>query len=831
MENVNPSQLPPKKINWVIVSLVIFLLAIFTISIFSIFYYQRIIKSRKSTVGQVINKKGDNLFSFNLVKPAFAEFTDKQSNIAPRIPYQPAKFSELSNVNSFIKDGLIEFSEGQKNILEKNGFYLTKNDIIGDPGISFGSSDDYYNTYKNFSGSWNPYFREGRNALFISSDYALHTFHILIDRSFQRLEETKLQPQIRSITKAFFLDSIDNYNKATDSKIKDSYKRLSVFYLVPLAILDAGSNTKDTSNLKPEDFSDYAKYIEAVDKANENLTNENLHFKLPTDKIYAGQQLSEEIYKNAQDELSLIEASKGVLPSPLFSPLRPDFKQDYSQFKPRSHYTKNAILKSYFTAMMWYGRSGFALKSPEQTRDAIIITGQINNLEADGQPIAKLWSDFAAIIDFFVGEPDDLTPYDYTKAIEKSYGSKISEEDLADDGLLNKFIATAKDNLPQPKILSEAIMMNSIDEKSKNELLAETMQFRFLGQRFTLDAYILNKLTQGDEAADSETGQKLPSTPTALMPISLLQPDNQVVKDYLNDWINDPERIKHQQRESDKVIAKVYKQLQSEISTFDSQKWTSNIYWSWLDCFRPLLSNYSQGYPFFMVGDSWQQKNLGTVLGSYTELKHDTLLYAKQSYAELGGGGPDETKMPPVVKGYVEPDLVFWNKIIALAEKTKSGLIARDAMPDEFAERYDAFLKSATFFRDLAIKELNNEKISDDDFEKLRTINADWDLIFSPLSGQELTPKEKRAGIIADIHTNVPLSEILYEATGKPFIIYVAIKDANGTRLTRGAVYSHYEFTDKLDERLTDEDWQAKVYLNQGKLPAGDKWSQKLLQN
>ncbi|NCP17522.1 DUF3160 domain-containing protein [Candidatus Kuenenbacteria bacterium] len=51
----------------------------------------------------------------------------------------------------------------------------------------------------------------------------------------------------------------------------------------------------------------------------------------------------------------------------------------------------------------------------------------------------------------------------------------------------------------------------------------------------------------------------------------------------------------------------------------------------------------------------------------------------------------------------------------------------------------------------------------------------------------------------------------------------------NGTRLTRGVVFNHYEFADKLDERLSDEDWQAKVYDGQGQLPTSDKWSLELV--
>ncbi|MFH1030340.1 MAG: DUF3160 domain-containing protein [bacterium] len=128
------------------------------------------------------------------------------------------------------------------------------------------------------------------------------------------------------------------------------------------------------------------------------------------------------------------------------------------------------------------------------------------------------------------------------------------------------------------------------------------------------------------------------------------------------------------------------------------------------------------------------------------------------------------------------------------------------------------------FFKDIVEKELKNEAISDDDFEKLRRISDSMGYIVRPILGQELTEKEKRAGIIVDIHTDALHGEILYEATGKPFIAYVAVKDKNGTRLTRGAVYSHYEFTNPLVERLLDEDWQKKVYLGEGELPEGDKW-------
>lgn len=479
--------------------------------------------------------------------------------------------------------------------------------------------------------------------------------------------------------------------------------------------------------------------------------------------------------------------------------------------------------------MMWYGRMGFTLNSPELTRDALIITGQINTLKSGEVSVARSWADMASAVDFFVGETDDLTAYQYTQVAKKIFGENVSEEKFSDQTLLSKFIATALEELPQPRILSEAILMQDIDSKAKQELLAETMQFRFFGQRFTLDSYIINKLTQGDEKPDPETGQKLPTMPTALMPIYLLNPSNGVVKSYLDKWINDPARIQKQNRVSDKVIAKVLGQLQNEIAGYDKLVWTQNIYWSWLDCFKTLLKKYGAGFPYFMQTEKWQKKNLGAVLGSFSELKHDTLLYAKQSYAELGAGGPDETrKLPAVVKGYVEPDMDFWNKIIILTEKIKDGLKSRNIFPEDFNYKYEKFVEAVKFFRQMAEQELSNKKISDEDFEKLRKIYNSLRIVIDPIANQELTDKEKRAGIIADIHTDVPHEEILYEATGKPYIIYVAVKDINGTRLTRGAVFSHYEFTDSLQERLSDEDWQAKVYNNKA-LPQADLWLQELI--
>jgi len=761
-------------------------------------------------------KGGKKLFSFILIKPVFAEFQEINQTVIAVLSGEKVKLSEIYNLDSF-KDASFQknlpFTDTQKAALEENNFFITDNKTIGD---QTSGQDDFVDTYVGIGGSQFDFERKPYNSVFITSDYALHLYHILIDRSFQKIEEEKLQPRLKEMTQVLYDDSLKNYRSTDNQNLKDSYQRLTVYYLVPLAILSADKNT-EVKQLNPSDFQSYAEYMDAQDAQNSASASENPDIMASFSNLTT--DLNDQwIHDTAEAELKLIASAKTIAPSPLFTPLRTEFLNDYTQFTPRSHYTENKILKTYFMAMTWYGRMGFALKSPEQTRDALIITGQINTLKVGDKNLADLWSDTDSLIDFFVGESDDLTPVQYTVAMKNIFGDEATDVQIADNKTIDAFKAEALKSLVTPKILSEAIISDSVPEKTKEELLADTMQFRFMGQRFTPDAYILGKLTQGDEKPDAETGQRLPSMATSLMPISVLSPANNLAKNYFNSWVakNFPD--------STKVVAKVVDILTKEFSALPENTWNQNIYWGWLSTYRSLLGGYFQGYPYFMKTEAWQKKNLGDVLGSYTELKHDTLLYAKQAYAEMGGGAPEGIP-PPVPKGYVEADPIFWSRILALSQATESGLEARDFMPDEFKDRYDKFISATEFFKTISEKELKNEVISEADFEKLRLISRDLSSLVEPLSGKELTTKERRAGIVADIFTDVPDSKIVYEATGKPYLIYTAVKDINGTRLVAGLTYRHYETTDGLDNRWTDEEWQTKVYDGQGTLPSEDIWS------
>ena len=67
-----------------------------------------------------------------------------------------------------------------------------------------------------------------------------------------------------------------------------------------------------------------------------------------------------------------------------------------------------------------------------------------------------------------------------------------------------------------------------------------------------------------------------------------------------------------------------------------------------------------------MTTEQWKKKALETYAGSFTELKHDTVLYAKQVMAEMGGGPPEEL----ADRGYVEPETEVYRRFAELAEQT-----------------------------------------------------------------------------------------------------------------------------------------------------------------
>jgi len=108
------------------------------------------------------------------------------------------------------------------------------------------------------------------------------------------------------------------------------------------------------------------------------------------------------------------------------------------------------------------------------------------------------------------------------------------------------------------------------------------------------------------------------------------------------------------------------------VDAYDEEFWSQTLYNAWLNSIRALNPpSEDTNLPFFMKTTGWHQQKLNTQLASWSQLRHDNLLYAKQSYT---GGGACYYPY-----GYVEPYPEFYHQIGSFAERAGTYFAALDA--------------------------------------------------------------------------------------------------------------------------------------------------------
>ena len=245
--------------------------------------------------------------------------------------------------------------------------------------------------------------------------------------------------------------------------------------------------------------------------------------------------------------------------------------------------------------------------------------------------------------------------------------------------------------------------------------------------------------------------------------------------------------------------------LRGGINEADDSLWNASLYASWIQTLRPLLEKKGEGYPMFMQNEEWAKKNLECFAGSYTELKHDTVLYSKQVMAEMGGGMEEE----PDDRGYVEPEPVVYERFASLAEQTAQGLKKYQMLSDADENNLVKLEELALRLQTISNKELQNETLTDEEYDLIRTYGgniehfwyANYDNIFS---------EEYPAALVVDIATD-PNGSVLEAATGDPSQIIVAVQVDGKIKLASGSVYTFYQFEQPLNDRLTDTQWRVMM--------------------
>jgi hypothetical protein len=689
-------------------------------------------------------------------------------------PYSlPLDLTQIANSNQIQEE--LNLNSGQEALLEMNGFVVIP-----------WSGGDIVEPYKTLKSRDVP--------IFVTTDTLLHLYHIQFNEILKRVEEEEFYSQLIDMSLAMLERAEADYQAFTQPMLKEAARRNVAYFAVALSLLQT-----------PDKKIDFA--IPGYVKNEVNREMEN------------------------------IEAHQGFSPSAIFN--SPDsqnlYEEDYSQYVPRGHYTQSAILKSYFKTMMWYGRMAFLLKGgPDAliaeedaeiaTIQASLISVELPSVRVNDYTAKDIWDRIYAVTAFFVGTADDLTPYEYLTALKKVFGGNLTPDQLADETRMLELKAELA-QMRNPEIYGGSgvcVILPPVTKEKLYECLAKTKGMRFMGQRFVPDSYMFQNLVTPAVGMYTGTGNPFTLKMTMLGPARCFPRGLDVMavlgSDRAYEILKREGDTEYQGK--DTSYDQQLKQLKDQFAAFTEEDWHRNLYWSWLYALKPLLAEFSKVYPAFMQTEAWQDKELNTALASWAELRHDTILYAKQSYTPRLTSAPAPPPPPKPLLGYIEPVPEFYARMLDLTRMTREGLSRLGALSQEEDNRLASLKSILDRSLSIAINELEGKELTQDDYDFIRDFGNNLENI---IVGVEAEGKETT--IVADVHTdtNAP-EEVLEEGVGYVNLILVAYKVPDG-RIIVGAspTLSYYEFKQPINNRLTDEQW--KQMLESGQTPPRPTWT------
>ena len=447
---------------------------------------------------------------------------------------------------------------------------------------------------------------------------------------------------------------------------------------------------------------------------------------------------------------------------------------EYSLFRPRGHYTRNEVLSRYFRAMMWLQTAAFRTDRPQEMQRAAALA----EIVGTNKGLTWLYRLMTEPMTWLMGQPDDVS-------IMQMWELQKNETDLSS--------LTAKvDRLAEQQTRIRPKFLRS----GRNKV-------RLMPQRYQPDAEVLQ------EMVDYESTPTKRATPRGLDVFAAM--GNTVAERILIDELQEPKRWDKYKPNLERM-----KQL------MDSIDWQQTVATRWIDALTTVAAPADSAAPYFMLAPEWGLKGLNAALASWTELKHDAILYAKQPMgAECGGAGPPD----PVVQAYVEPNVRFWQKAQELLTQTNTVLQSYGLLTDRAKSISEQMADQIAFLLQASKDELAGRGLSEEQCDQLKHIGATFENLSLDMlrdkdhelwEWDDVQGPERSVALVADVYTanadNNPEQSVLFEGVGPADEIYVVIEVQGYLWLMRGAVFSYREFTRPYGEqRMNDEEWQKRL--------------------
>lgn len=464
----------------------------------------------------------------------------------------------------------------------------------------------------------------------------------------------------------------------------------------------------------------------------------------------------------------------------------------YSLFKPRGNYTRSEEGKRYFKSMMWLQTVRFNL---QQT---LYLAYQFKH---SSDEIKKQYFSVHDAITFLMGEPDNVSIAEIAEFLDSDLGI-ISIADICNQQKVKK---------------AQNIIAQKFAEHSKiNSYMG--VEINFMPQRYVPDNEVLGTMYDSVPNADR-------AYPNGLDVFDAF--GSTTAANILDSTDNGAKTWDKYNEKRTKM-----RELFTDYSYFDK-----TMYNKWFESLV-VLQKKDKRCPGHMKTSAWELKNMNASLGSWAELKHDAILYAKQPYAaEMGGGDWDDEysyihlPAPEYFQDYLEPNIQFWEKLKEMLTLNIDMLKKAGFYDKLFESQTQELMEDVDFCISISKLELKGVKLSPSENDRLNNIGGRIErMTLSYLNSDddkwledwyEVKGPDASVAVVADVFTRsiegCNKNGILYAATAKANTIYVVVERNNQIYLTRGGVYDYREFIGPLGNRLTDEEWQAELPSNRTK--------------
>ena len=651
-------------------------------------------------------------------------------------------------------------------------------------------------------------FSQRETSVFLTTDLMIHSLHLLFDRMLTNMEETRFIPTLNrfldiSLAKLMEMESTDNGSHAAFSRGIGMAKS---YLSVGKALLELIPPGEDPSSRE------YNPKLKYTDEEVANILSKY-------DPL-------------VQMEVQRILGAEGFDFSPIFL-----YREDYSQYLPRGHYTKSTALEQYFLTMMWFGRMQFYISEaqteyaqsgyfelggeetfeelvsnlyhsdfsiPKNAREltlhAMPAMYLLNYLYMNEQNVADTWASLFDPITFIIGKSDDLSFRNIVPHLEERDLEQLAIWMDSDEDMFAAALGIKNSN-PLPLIAGNSVRYAPSEDPNNEtgEEAAPSSNFRLFGQRFAFDSYIFTQL----------------SAPRIPLDRRVYGTDVMTVMGSVS-----AEELTYKHDPTNEFLEPRFSDLAETFVSRDPEILADTFYNRYLYLVEK-MATFEQGQGFYFTeGSGWNTKSLISSHASWAELRHDTILYVKQSYAERAGGGEiDATfRIEPYPRPihYVEPNLQFFYTLQSLLNEGVQLLKDSGNLPEAYVEKFTVFSSIADTLTAIVESEVVDQPISEVMNEYIASVPSKLAKIILPpdvnYSSYTNNQDQLKMALIADVHTDV-VNGVLEVATGRPYRIYIALNDGDGgKRIATGYTYSYYEFYNPGLERKTDEEWKKIVY-------------------